>query len=156
MTEGIRDADQEAITALLRAQFASLAWGDGREADWRGFASGFLPGAPLYPAARPVAPSTVDAFVRRMQGLAATTLSSFSERPLGIQVLGFGNVAVALAGCEMRENDRHTTRDVNAVLLVRSAGEWRIAAQAWDAVPAGSPPADPRSTVRPTNERRLS
>ncbi|MFN3945264.1 MAG: hypothetical protein ACK4K7_10070 [Allosphingosinicella sp.] len=151
------ETERRAIESLIRSQFAALAWGGGREADWPGFASGFLAGATLYPAARPVRPWTVDGFVRRMQDLAADgALSSFSERPLGMEVLCFGNVAVALAGCEMRENSAATTHDVNAVLLVKSDEDWRIAAQAWDAVRPESPPLQNwrLGSLRTENEER--
>ena len=44
----------------------------------------------------------------------------------------FGNVAVAVAGCEITENDTDVTRGVEMLMLVKGAGAWRIAAQAWD------------------------
>ena len=132
--------DDIAIRALITAQFAALAWDEGGEADWAVFADGFLAGAPLFPAARPVNASTVTAFVDRMRGLAAAgTLRAFEEAPLAIHVQGYGNVAVALAGCEITENGDTITRDVSAFLLVRSDGHWRIAAQGWDAETPGNP-----------------
>ena len=68
-----------------------------------------------------------------MPGLrAAGKLVSFQETPLGCTVRVFGNVAVAFAACEMLENGSTVTRDVSAIVLVRDAGTWRIAAQAWD------------------------
>jgi hypothetical protein len=41
----------------------------------------------------------------------------------------FDNVAIAVAGCEITENDADVTRGVEMMLLVKDAGVWRIAAQ---------------------------
>jgi hypothetical protein len=95
-----RSSDVAAIEALIARQFASLNWSPGETADWAGFQADFLPGAVLYPSARPPAPISVDMFVGRMKGLAATTLQSFEETLLGSEVLVFGNVAVAIAACQ--------------------------------------------------------
>ena len=46
----------------------------------------FLPGAPLYAAARPVKAQTAEAFVERMKGLAGNKLRSFAEAVLGVEV----------------------------------------------------------------------
>ena len=92
----------------------------------------FRPDASLYPAARPAQRQTVQAFVARMQGLAATKLRSFEEAVLGSEVHVFGNIAVALAACEMTENGGDTNRGVEALLLIKDAGVWRIVSQAWD------------------------
>lgn len=91
-----------------------------------------LPGAPLYAAARPVKSQSAQDFVDRMKGLAGTKLRSFAEAVLGVEVRVFGNVAVAVAGCEITENDADVTRGVEMLLLVKDAGAWWIAAQAWD------------------------
>lgn len=74
-----------------------------------------------------------------MQQLAATKLQSFDETMLGTQVLVFGNVAVAVAGCEIVENGSDVNRAVEMLLLVKTDGEWRIAAQAWDTESDGKP-----------------
>jgi hypothetical protein len=92
------------------------------------FAADFHPDASLYPAARPPQRPTVQAFVARMQYLAATRLRSFEEAVLGSQVHVFGNVAVALAACEMTENGRDPNRGVEALLLIktrRRGASWR-------------------------------
>lgn len=60
------------------------------------------------------------------------TLERFVEHMLGLEIRVFGHVAVALAGCEMHENERTVTRDVSAFLLLKDGGHWRIAAQGWD------------------------
>ena len=130
-TDG-HSGDVRAIEALIARQFASLGWAPGTPADWGAFAADFLPGAPLYPAARPAKRQTAEAFVERMKGLAGTKLRSFSERVLGTEVRVFGNVVVALAACEMTENDAEVNRGVEMLLLVKTDGAWRIACQAWD------------------------
>jgi hypothetical protein len=136
----MKSIDETAIRALIEEQFAALEWDHSGEADWLKFEEGFLSDARLVPAARPARPQPVAAFVARMRNLASQgVLRSFSERPLAIRMMGFGAVAVALAGCEITENSDTVTRDVSAFLMVRTDGGWRIAAQAWDAETAANP-----------------
>jgi hypothetical protein len=126
-------AEVSAIKQVIGRQFRSLSWNREKDADWNGFANTFLPGASLFPAARPVQPRTVDQFVERMKRLRTEgKLGTFEETPLGCKVHVFGNVAVAFAACEMLENGSTVTRDVSATILVRDNDVWRIAAQAWD------------------------
>lgn len=132
MEGGGQQEDVRAIEALIARQFASLSWSRGEPADWNAFAADFSPDALLYPASRPAKRQTVDAFVERMKGVAATKLHTFKERVLGVEVRVFGNVAVALAACEMTENEAHVNRGVEMLLLVKDGGVWRIASQAWD------------------------
>ena len=40
-----------------------------------------------------------------MKGLAATKLRSFNEAVLGRHIRVFGNIAVAIAGCQITENE---------------------------------------------------
>jgi ketosteroid isomerase-like protein len=122
-----------AIQALIARQFGSLSWSPGTPADWAGFAADFYPDAALYPAARPAKRQAVEAFVERMKSLAATRFRSFKENVLGTEVHVFGNVAVALAACEITENDADVNRSVEALLLIKDEGRWRIVSQAWDA-----------------------
>jgi transposase InsO family protein len=124
--------DVRAIEAFIARQFASLNWSPGTSADWEGFAADFFPEASLYPAARPAKRQTVEAFIQRMKGLAGTKLRSFEEAVLGTEIHVFGNVAVALAGCEMSENRAEIDRGVEMLLLVKNAGAWQIVSQAWD------------------------
>jgi hypothetical protein len=124
--------DIDAIQALIARQFDSLCWAPGKQAAWEVFAADFHPDASLYPAARPARRQTVQAFALRMQGLAATSLRSFEEAVLGCEVYVFGNIALALAACEMTENGGDTNRGVEALLLIKEAGVWRIVSQAWD------------------------
>jgi hypothetical protein len=67
-----------------------------------------------------------------MKGLAVTTLPALEETLLGADVRVFGNVAVAIAACELVENRNEVNRNVEMLLLVKDAGTWRIVAQAWD------------------------
>jgi hypothetical protein len=139
MPTDAHDDDVRAIEALIARQFASLSWGPGASGDWAAFAADFFPGASLYPAARPVKPQTVDAFIARMQGLARTSLRSFREDVLGAEIRVFGNVAVAVAAGAMTENDAGVTRSVEMLLLVKDGRAWRIVAQAWDAESTSRP-----------------
>jgi hypothetical protein len=131
--------DRRAIEALIARQFASLGWSPGRSADWEAFAADFFPDASLYPAARPARRQTVDGFVARMKGLVGTKLRSFEEKVLGTEIHIYGNVAVALAGCEITENDTEVSRGLEALLLVKDEGTWRIVSQAWDTENDGKP-----------------
>ena len=70
--------------------------------------------------------------MERMKGLAGTKLRTFHESLGGVRIHVFGNIAVAAAVCEMRENEADVKRSVEMLLLVKSDGAWRIAAQAWD------------------------
>jgi hypothetical protein len=124
--------DVQAIEAVIARQFASLSWTPGTSADWDGFAADFLPEASLYPAARPAKRQTVEGFIERMKGLEGTQLRSFEEAVLGTEIHVFGNVAVALAVCEMTENGTEVNRSVEMLLLIKNAGVWQIVSQAWD------------------------
>jgi putative lumazine-binding protein len=132
MENAENDDDRRAIAAIIDRQFASLGWSSGKSADWQAFAADFFPDASLYPAARPALRQSVDAFVERMKALAGTKLRCFKETVLGTEIHIFGNVAVALAGCEITENDAEVSRGVEALLLIKDEGAWRIVSQAWD------------------------
>ena len=122
--------DVRAIKGLIARQFGSLTWTPETSANWDAFAADFFPGASLYPAARPAQRQSVEAFVERMRGLAGTKLRSFHEVVLGTEVHIFGNVAVALAACEMTENDGQVNRGVEMLLLIKDEGAWQIVSQA--------------------------
>jgi len=134
-----RSEDVRAIEALIARQFASLNWAPGTSADWDAFAADFFPEASLYPAARPARRQTVEGFVERMKGLAETKLRSFHEAVLGTEIRVFGNVAVAVAACEMTENGGQVNRGVEMLLLIKDEGAWRIVSQAWDAESPAKP-----------------
>ncbi len=132
MDTGNHSDDVRAIEALIARQFHSLTWSPGGEGDWRTFAADFVSEATLVPAARPAKKQTVDDFIERMKGLAGTKLRSFKEVLLGTDVRVFGNVAVALAACEITENDTEVSRGIEMLLLIKSDGAWQIVSQAWD------------------------
>lgn len=129
-------ADEVAIKSLIYSQFQSLNWSSTQFADWLTFEAGFLPKARLFPSARPIKATSVLEFKTRMENLKTNgSLASFEEKPIDpFQVRIVGKVAVAIAGCEMLENGRDTTRDTSVFLLVKDAGIWKIAAQGWDTV----------------------
>ena len=133
------DDDVAAIAALIARQFASVSWTSGTPADWQAFAADFVQDAPLYPSGRPARRQTVEGFVERMQGLAATKLRSFEESVVGTDIRVFGNLAVALAACEIVENGAKVSRGVEALLLIRDEGRWRIVSQAWDMASEAKP-----------------
>ena len=126
------DADIQAIRRLVARQFDSVSWTADAASDWDRFSADFVERAQLFPTSRPVRPTSVAAFVERMRGLAREKLDSLEETLLGIDIRVFGNVAVAFAACGMREDGGDEECGIEAILLVREGGEWRVAAQAWD------------------------
>ena len=104
--------NHDAIRGIIERQFGSLTWTAVSSPDWSAFERDFLPGASLYPAARPAKSQKPEEFVERMKGLAATRLRSFKEVPLGHEIRVFGNVAIAVAVCEITENEAQVTRGV--------------------------------------------
>ncbi len=135
--------DHEAIKAIIDRQFGSLNWNATTPANWRTFVGDFLPSASLYAAARPVSPQKPEDFVERMKGLAASKLRTFKEAALGHEIRVFGNIAVAVAICQITENEIKVTRGVEMMLLVKTEGRWQIVSQAWDTESDSRPiPAD--------------
>ncbi|MCW3782159.1 hypothetical protein [Defluviimonas salinarum] len=124
--------DEAEIRALIGAHFEALGWSEGGTPDWRRFRADFLLDARLFPAARPVESKTLDDFAARMERVAREVLTTFEEHTRGMEVRVFGNIAVVLAASEMIENGQDINRDVSDYLVVKSGGQWRIAAQAWD------------------------
>jgi hypothetical protein len=133
------DRDLEEIRALVSRQFSSLSWTDRGTPDWASFLEDFHPNAVLFPSARPARPQSTDQFAARMKDLVGSTLRSFDEQVLGCFVRVYGSVAVAVVACENTENANDRNRNVEMMLLVKEAGRWRIAAQAWDKEVAGNP-----------------
>lgn len=129
--------DHQQIRDLIEGQFQSLSWSKDREGGWGKFEDDFLEGAPLVPGARPVVATTVPDFVKRMQSLSQTSLGQLDENCLGAKINVFGNIAVAMAVCELIENETDTSHNIEALLLVKTDGEWKIAAQAWDTAAEG-------------------
>ena len=133
------DADVHEIRELIARQFKSMSWAEGSAPDWARFNQDFLPGALLFPSARPAKPQTLSQFAERMSSLVGSTLHTFEETVLGSTVRVYGNVAVAAVACENRENTSSVNRNVEMMLLVKTDGHWRIAAQAWDREDAAIP-----------------
>jgi hypothetical protein len=131
-TGAAEHGDRNAIGAIIERQFASLSWSPAAPANWKAFAADFLPGASLYPAARPAAAQSVPAFVERMRGLAKSKLKCFNETPLGRQIFIFGSVAIAVTACRIIENGAQVSHGVEMMLLIKTADRWQIVAQAWD------------------------
>lgn len=129
---GNEDPEVSAIKKLLHQEL-SLTWSRDKNPDWDAFAGTFLSSATLFPSARPVKTQTLGQFIDRMKQLRDEgKLEMFTVTPLGCDVRVFGNVAIAFAACELLENESTINREVNATILVREDGMWRIAAQAWD------------------------
>jgi Putative lumazine-binding len=122
--------DHKAIRAIIERQFGSLNWSPGTSANWSAFLGDFLPGASLYPAARPAKSQKPEEFVERMRELATTKLHSFKEDALGREISVFGNVAVAV--CQITENETQVTQGIEMMLLVKTDGRWQVVSQAWD------------------------
>ena len=132
MNDASEESDHRAIWTLIARQFESLSWSADKAPGWDEFSADFVAGASLFPAARPVRPVTVPNFVERMKSAAASDMPTFEEALLGVEIKLYGKVAVALAVCEQREQDAPPERAIEALLLVKEDGAWRIAAQGWD------------------------
>ena len=126
--------DEAAIRQLIATQFESIRWSPESNADWLTVHRGFAHGAQLWPARRPPAPQSAFDFTSRLRRLREEGLDRFTETCVGCNVWVIGNMAVALAGCEMVEGDSTVTRDISGYLLVKHEEDWRIAAQAWDLI----------------------
>jgi len=139
MPDSQSSSDRDAIRAIIVRQFASLSWSEEHAPGWDDFTGDFLAGASLFPAARPAKPMAVGDFVDRMRRLSDTSLRTFDQAVLGLQITVFGNIAIAAVGAEITENGDETSRSVEMMLLVKSEGQWKIAAQAWDKASAINP-----------------
>ena len=133
-----QDDDIRAIENIIRNQLANVSWSGTDSSDWPAFTADFLPGAPLYPAARPLNAQSVDAFVSRMQALSQGVLTSFEQSCLGTRIHVFGNVAIGFGACQNIENGKEIVRGVEAYLFVKVDHQWRIAAQSWDTESEGN------------------
>jgi hypothetical protein len=66
MKVDVSTEDEAEITLLIKNHFEGMRWTRDIRPDWGRFSSDFLPGASLFPAARPVQIRTVKAFIERM------------------------------------------------------------------------------------------
>jgi len=129
-------SDYKKIQKLIYQQFESLQWTDEVGANWSLFESGFGQCATLFPAKRPVEPITPKQFQQRMSELRTKNiLSDFNEKVTACDIRIYGNIATAIVGCEMQENNNTYTYDINAMILLKDENQWRIVSQAWDVVP---------------------
>lgn len=108
------NADRAKIATLIAHQFRALCWDETTPPD-----------------------TTALAFADRMENLRNSgALPVFHEKGRGLHIWIAGGVAVALAGCEMHENQSEVTEDISAFLLLRNPDGWAIAGQAWDILPS--------------------
>jgi ketosteroid isomerase-like protein len=124
--------EQNRIRSMIGNHFESLRWTSATESDWGMFVADFLKDVLLFPAARPAKAKTLNEFIERMNNVSQGSLRDLEERTTGMRILAFGNVGVVLAASEMLENKKDVNHDVSAHLLVKTDGEWKIAAHAWD------------------------
>lgn len=132
--------DHEAIRKLILEHFEGMRWDAETRPDWDRFRADFVEDAQLFPAARPARSKSVDAFIERMEAVAAGSLHSFDEHTRKVVVQRFGNIAVAMGLSWMLENGEQENRDVSAYHLVKSDDRWQIAAHAWHPLAAGEDP----------------
>lgn len=131
------ETDRAEIAGLIARQFRALCWDDVTPPDSAALTAAYLPAAQLYASTRPAKPLTSQQFADRMAGLRDSgALPVFQEKGRGLHIWIAGGVAVALAGCEMHENQSEVTEDISAFLLVRNPDGWAIASQAWDILPS--------------------
>ncbi|WP_298914104.1 hypothetical protein [uncultured Roseobacter sp.] len=129
--------DRDDIAKLIATQFRSLCWNEDTPPDTQALTGTYLQGAQLFASARPARGQTAEEFGRRMRALRESgRISVFEEKGVGLHIWVTGNVAVAMAGCEMHENQEDVTEDISAFLLVKNPDGWAIAAQAWDVLPS--------------------
>lgn len=131
------ETDRVEIAALITNQFRALCWDETAPPNTAVLTATYLPEAQLFASPRPAKPQTVEQFATRMAGMRDNgSVSVFQEKGRGLHIWIAGNVAVALAGCEMHENRSEVTEDISAFLLVRDPDGWAIASQAWDVLPS--------------------
>ncbi|MDT9598797.1 nuclear transport factor 2 family protein [Sphingosinicella rhizophila] len=132
MNQPDRSADEARILEIVDTMFDAISWSEGSPPDFDRFSAAVMAEAVLVPAARPAATTDIASFVKRMSGLHADgAMKTFTEKATKTQIRIFGNIAVAIGGFEAIA-DGSPGRGANVFLLVRDAGDWRIAAMAWD------------------------
>tara|TARA_B100000029_G_scaffold68877_1_gene61281 strand:+ start:5901 stop:6161 length:261 start_codon:yes stop_codon:yes gene_type:complete len=67
-----------------------------------------------------------------MKSLPETGLKSFEQSMLSAEVHVFGSVAIAFGVRRNLENGTDEIRGIEAYLLVKDDGSWKIASQTWD------------------------
>lgn len=125
--------DEHVLRHMVDDLYAALCWTENTQPDWQKFKSCFRDDAVLVPSARPAVPTTIDAFVKRMEGLRANgTLKSMHETPLGYTFSIFGNTALVHSSYATVINGGAPSRGANAFLWVKNDGEWKVVGLAWD------------------------
>jgi hypothetical protein len=132
MTEAYKK-DEQILRQKVDELYAALGWQEGTAPDWARFRRDFREDAVLVPSARPAVPTTIDAFIKRMEGLRTNgTLKSMHETPLGYTFSIFGNTALVHSSYVTVINGGAPERGANAFLWIKNEGEWQIAAMGWD------------------------
>jgi hypothetical protein len=132
-------ADESRIVDIINAMFDAISWSDSSQPDFQKFTAAVRSDAIVVPSARPAAPTDIAAFVKRMSELHSKgTMKSLEETGLKNRVKVFGNIAVAI-GSFRAKIDGSISRGANAFLFIREAGDWQIAAMAWDNESASTP-----------------
>ncbi|MBH64175.1 MAG: hypothetical protein CL569_17350 [Alphaproteobacteria bacterium] len=124
--------DVREIREILARQLANITWTAGKDSDWAAFSEDFLPDVSLYAATRTAKSQPVETFVERMKSLPETGLKSFEQSMLSAEVHVFGSVDIAFGVCRNLENGTDEIRGIEAYLLVKDDGSWKIASQTWD------------------------
>jgi hypothetical protein len=132
-------ADEKRILEIIDSMYESISWNDRVLPDFDRFTAAVRNDAVVVPASRPAAPTDIRSFVNRMSGLhAGRAMKSFEEEAHRNTVKVFGNIAVAMGSFKALV-DGSANRGVNAWLFIREAGDWQIAAMAWDNETASTP-----------------
>lgn len=130
-------ADKAEIEALIKRQFAALTWHESHPPSTDTLVADCLPDARFAASARPAKTQSPADFAARMAGLHDDgRITTFEERGRGLHIWVTGTVAVALAGCEMHENQDQVTKDISAFMLVKNPEGWAILSQAWTILPS--------------------
>ena len=126
--------DRKKIAALVADQVDCVNRDQDRPIDSLGFEVGFVTGAQVFDSKRPARRQSASDFTARLERLLSGGMTSFATKGIGFEVFIVGNIAIAMEGREIIENETATTRGVSAFLLVKNPDEWKIAGQAWDYV----------------------
>lgn len=150
---GPRPGDTASPQAVVEAAYAALAKPPGGDFDWARFEALHLPDARLYPATEQTGGEarslTVSGFVEWVEegwaGVDPASDPGFAEEQVHHVTHVYGDVATVFSTYEKRywDSDEILGRGINAFVLVRREGGWRIASIAWDEeVGAGPVPAE--------------
>ncbi len=127
------EAEME-LRALGQKMMAALSWTSTQAPDWDTFRSLFHVDARLVPAARPVTPIPVEAFIERMEAQRMNgSLADFKEAQLSLTVHVFGNVASVFQAYSTVVNEGKPGQGISAMVWVNDGGRWQCINMAWDA-----------------------